>query len=372
MDVLKRWVRRSLGAALAVAGVGALPAAGQTVVDPLYVCIQDEARIAVIDMASGAVVRTIDLTELGFSSNAKPHHIVGEPDGAHWYVSLIGENRVIKLDTSGRVVGQIEMETPGMLALLPGEGFLAVSRSMSAVNPPSSIGVAQLPSLDFDEIDVIFSRPHPMVGAAHGYVYSGSLGESRLAALDLTSETVTLTDIPGGPHALVQFAVSPDGGTLVAATELSGQLMVFDLKAPDRPELVTSVNIGPMAFDPALAGDGAAVWVPVKGANEVAIVETTGWTVVHRIRHDALRQPHAIAFSSDGSRAFVSNNNTPDHMAGGGHEAHGEGAAGIASLVEIDVASREVTNAIQLGRNLTGMGVRVRLPGGGGQDGPPR
>ncbi|MDH3222191.1 MAG: hypothetical protein OEO23_00635 [Gemmatimonadota bacterium] len=359
MGAFRRVVRWSLGAALAVVWGVASPAAGQAVADPLYVCIQDEARIAVIDMATGALVRTIDLTELGFSANAKPHHIVGEPDGAHWYVSLIGENRVIKLDAGGRVVGQAEMETPGMLALLPGEGVLAVSRSMSAVNPPSSVGVARLPSLDFDELDVIFSRPHPMVATSSGYVYSGSLGESRLAALDLASESVTLTDIPGGPHALVQYAVSPDGRTLVAATELSGQLLVFDLATPERPELLTSVDIGPMAFDPAFTADGTAVWVPVKGANEVAIVETTGWTVVHRIRHDALRQPHAIAFSRDGSRAFVSNNNTPDHMAGGGHAAHGEEGAGIASLVVIDVTSHEVTNAIPLGRNLTGMGVRV-------------
>ena len=364
-----QWRRRLAGAALAVlaglAGACAPRTAAQgaqsssAAAELLYVAIQDEAKIAVVDMGARSVRRTIDLTTLGFSPNAKPHHIVVEPDGSAWYVSLIGDNAVVKFDREGNILARRTIETPGMLALHPTEHLLLMSRSMSAVNPPSRIGVASRTDLQGEELDVFFPRPHPMVVAPTGIAYTGSLGVNQLAAIDVDAERVELIDIPGPAHALVQYALSPDGRTLVASTELTGRLLVFDLAAPMRPRLVREVALGPMAFDPAFSPDGRFVWVPVKGANQVAVVETTGWTVVARIEHPAFRQPHQIVFARDGATAFVSNNNTADHMAG--HEAHAAGdLAAVGSLVVIDAASREVVAALALGRNLTGMGTRAR------------
>jgi DNA-binding beta-propeller fold protein YncE len=343
-------------AALLAAGVAG-PLGAQAVADPLYVCVQDEAKIAVVDMASRSVVRTIDLTALGFSSNAKPHHIVGEPDGSFWYVSLIGDNRVIKLDANDRVVAQGTMETPGMMALDPSRDLLIVSRSMSAVDPPRRIGLLDRSDLSGEEVDVFFPRPHPVALSGSGYAYTGSLGVNQMASVDLDGETVELTDIEGTAHALVQFAVSPDGGTLVASTELTGLLLVFDLSTPDEPRQVNSVALGPMAFDPIFTPDGSTVWVPVKGTNEVVVLDVSTWSVVERIRHEGLKQPHAIAFSADGRTAFVSNNNTMDHMAD--HAAHAGMEGGAGALVVIDVATRRVLDALEIGRNLTGMGVRA-------------
>ena len=358
-----------VAAACAPAGSAAQPGSAvppltsaQSVAELLYVCIQDEAKVGVIDMRSRAVVRTIDLTKLGFSPNAKPHHIVVEPDGSFWYVSLIGDNRVLKIDRDDRVVAQLRMETPGMLALHPSDDRLFISRSMSAVNPPPRIGVARRGDLRVEEIDVFFPRPHPVI-ATHTHAYTGSLGVNQLAAVDLASERVELTTIEGTPHAFVQYAISPDGRTLVASAELSGMLLVFDLAVPSKPALVRTVATGPMAFDPVFTPDGRFVYVPVKGANEVAIVETSGWTVVDRIRHPALRQPHQVVFTADGATAFVSNNAKANHMAGpGDHAAHAIGgdALGAGSIVVIDVATRRAVQAIELGKNLTGIGTRAR------------
>jgi DNA-binding beta-propeller fold protein YncE len=351
-------------AGLALWATLAGPVVAQSAPELLYVCVQDEAKIAVVDMGTRAVVRTIDLTKLGFSANAKPHHIVVEPDGSFWYVSLIGENRVLKFDRNDRIVARREMETPGMLALHPAEDLLLISRSMSAVNPPQRIGVARRSDLQGEEVDVFFPRPHPVAVSKSGYAYTGSLGVNQLAAIDLKTEKVELIDIEGAPHALVQYAISADGKTLVASTELTGRLLVFDLADPAKPRLVKSVPTGPMAFDPVFAPDGRTVWVPAKGANEVVVVETTNWTVTNRIKHDALRQPHQIVFSADGRTAFVSNNNKSDHMANpaaaAGHEAHAPATPGAGSLVVIDATARTVTKAIPLGKNLTGIGTRAR------------
>ena len=105
--------RRLLGAALAAA-VCLQPGRARTqAIDPLYVCVQDDAKIAVVDMKTRAVARTIDLQKLGFPATAKPHFVVVEPDGAFWYPSLIGANKVVKFDRRSKIVGQFEMGRRG-------------------------------------------------------------------------------------------------------------------------------------------------------------------------------------------------------------------------------------------------------------------
>ena len=328
--------------------------------DVLYVCVQDDAKIAVVDMRAKSVLRTIDLQKLGFPATAKPHYIVVEADGSHWYVSLIGANRVVKFDRQDRIVGQFEMETPGMLALAG--PVLAVTRSMSAVNPPKRIAILRRDTLQGDELDVIFPRPHPiaaMEANQAGYIYTGSLGVNQLAAVSFADDKVELVSIPGPTHSLVQFAISPDRKTLVGSTDVSGQLLVFSLASPAKPALVKSIDVGKMAFDPTFTTDGRAVWVPVKSTNEIAVIDTASWTVKSRIKDDAFKQPHQIVFSPDGETAFVTNNNKMDHMADPAHAGHAmPGAGGPASLVVIGVKSGRVEKAIELGMNLTGMGRR--------------
>jgi DNA-binding beta-propeller fold protein YncE len=323
----------------------------------LYVCVQDDAKVAVVDMVARAVVRTIDLTQLGFPATAKPHYIVVEPDRSHWYVSLIGANRVVKFDAQDRVAGSFEMETPGMLALA-GATQLLVSRSMSAVNPPKRIAILDRRTMTGDEVDVLFPRPHPMA-VARGFAYTGSLGENRIASIGLENQRVQMIDVAGPTHSLVQFAVSRDERILVATAEISGQVLVFDLAEPARPTLTKSISVGKMAFDPTFTPDGRFVYVPVKSSNEIVVLETQGWTEVRRIKDSALQQPHQIVFSADGSTAFVTNNNKMDHMADPAHAGHampGAAGGGAASLAIVEVASGRVAKAIELGKNLTGMG----------------
>ena len=126
---VKQFVRSAmavLGLVFASVAAGALHAQEG---DLLYVAIQGDAQVAVVDMTTLEEVARIDLQELGFSENAKPHHIAVEPDGSHWYLSLIGENRVLKFDRDNRLVAQAEFEVPGMLAVHPQEDLLLVGRS---------------------------------------------------------------------------------------------------------------------------------------------------------------------------------------------------------------------------------------------------
>jgi YVTN family beta-propeller protein len=251
------------------------------------------------------------------------------------------------------------METPGMLSFTR-DGRLVVSRSMSAVNPPKRVAVIDRAKMTGEEIDILFPRPHP-VAAVGGFAYTASLGVNQLASIDLTSQKVEIIDVPGAAHGFVQFAVSPDRAILAASTEVSGQLMLFDLEPPARPRFFRGIDVGKMAFDPIFTPDGREIWVPVKMSNDIAVIDTKTAKVVERITDPAFKQPHQVVFSYDGKTAFVTNNNKMDHMADPAHAGHDMSKDdGTASLVVVDVPTRKVRKAIPLGKNLTGMGTRAR------------
>ena len=209
-------------------------------------------------MATKAILRTIDLTTLGFPATAKPHYVVVEPDGSHCTaVSLIGANRVVKFDRQGVVAGQFEMETPGMLAF--GDEERLVDAVDERRESAQRIAVLRRTTMQGDELDVLFPRPHP-VAAANGYAYTGSLGVNQIASIQLAEDKVDVMPIAGPSHSLVQFTISPDRKTLVGSTDVSGQLLVFSLAQPAKPALVKSIDVGKMAFDPVYTPDGRFVW----------------------------------------------------------------------------------------------------------------
>jgi len=347
--------------ALIATVVGGLqPAVRAQQSDLLYVCVQDEAKVAIVDTKAKTVVRTIDFQKLGFPATAKPHYVVVEPDASFWYLSLIGANRVVKIDKQDKIVGQYEMETPGMLTLA-GNNRLVVTRSMSAVNPPKRIAIIDRTTMKGEEIEVLFPRPHPVAATPAGYAYTGSLGVNQVASIELASQRVGITNLPGPTHSLVQFAASHDGSILVATTDVTGQVLVFDLSAPASPKLFKTIDVGKMAFDPVFSPDEKEVWVPVKSTNELVIIDVKKGAETARIKSEHFKQPQQIVFSPDGTTAFVTNNNKMDHMADpamAGHDMPGMDATG--ALVVIDVKTRKVEKAIPLGKNLTGMGTRAR------------
>jgi DNA-binding beta-propeller fold protein YncE len=355
---------------LITVSAGRVAAQGSTP-DLLYVCNQDDASVAVVDIGTLTVVRTVRLQDHGFGPNAKPHHIVVEPDGSFWYVSLIGENRVLKFDRDDRLVGQVTFETPGMLALHPDRDLLFVGRSMTAVNPPQRIGA--IPRSTFagiEEIDIFFPRPHAMaVGPASGVVYTASLGVNQLASVDVAAERVELLDVPGPQHALMQFTISADGRTMVASGELSHQMLVFDLTDPMKPKLSSTIDVGPQPFDPLYSRDGRWVYVGNKAANTITVLDMQKAAVAKVLEGAGIAQPHGTVLSPDGRYVFVSNNNLKDAghaMHGGGQQPTASTKGGAGTVVVIDARTNEIVKVIEVGRNATGIGARQPRGGGAG------
>ena len=332
----------------------ASPTEAPRAAERVYVANQSSASVSVIDAGSGEVVATIDVMEFGFDANSRPHHTAVDPDGGHWYVSLIGGGHVLRFNAGNELVGRAPFETPGLLAIDPSSGMLYVGRSMMAVNPPQRIGVIDPEDMGIEELDVFFPRPHALaVDPDTERVFAASLVENRFAILSETSGQLDLVDVNGPPHTFVQFALSPDRRHLVATAQLTGKLLVFDAADPDAG-LVAEVDVGTQPWHPVFSPDGDRVYFGAKDDDAVIVVETAGWTVLQRITAPGIVEPHGSVVTADGRYLFVSNRNlkgtyTPTREV--------ENNADVGTVVKIDTRTYEVVQTIEVGAYPAGISI---------------
>jgi len=337
--------------------------------DPVlvYVANQASGKVTVVNAATDSIVATVDFTALGFSAHPKPHHIVVEPDGSYWYVSLVGDNAVVKLDRANRVVAKAETVTPGLLAIDRTSDLLYATRSMSAVSAPARIAVINRKTMTPEEVEVLVSRPHGLAIAPDGkHAYVASLGTNQIAVYDATREQVAIVEVPGGDtsQVMVQLAVSPDGRTLVATSQLTGKLLVFDLADVSKPKLVQRVSTGDWPWLVTFTPDGAEVWVPNQRSNDVTVVDARRWSVITTVKGD-FAQPDGIAISGDGKLVFVANHNTDNVMNMGGISMAMPMAGMTAApgrLIVIDAKRRAVVGRVDTAPDGAGLGVAGGKP----------
>lgn len=340
------------------------PAASQAQSTNLYVCNQGEATVSIIDMKSQTVETTVDLKERGFSENAKPHHVVAEPDGEYWYVTLIGENTILKFNRDNEIVGRISsFEVPGLLALGPAKSNrLYVGRSMSAVDPPKSIGIIDRDSMAVvDRVDTFFPRPHPIVVRNDGaYAFFASLATNQLMGMNTETGETELTRLGGETQTLVQFAMTPDGDTLIAGGQRTGDLLLFDATRAPKLSVTDTLQVGKQPWHPVITSDGTTAYVPNKESHSISVVGLDNAAVTATIEGEGLAQPHGAVLSADEQYLFVSNNNR-----NGTYTPRGENSdAGTITVIDTD--THEITKVIEVGTYPTGIGShggnRVRMP----------
>ena len=347
------------GMAVRIAGADPSPALRQYV----YVCNQSSATISLIDIETLEVAGTVDLAKFGFDKNAKPHHVVAEADGSFWYVSLIGAGKVLKFNHANELVAQAHFEAPGMLALHPTEDLLFVGRSMKAVNPPQRIGIIERSTMEIEEVDVFFPRPHALAVDPRGdYIYVGSLSVNQFLSMNIETGEIHLFDVDGDTHTFVQFALSPDGRRMVVGGELTGLAFIFDTTDPADVKLIDRVPVNAAPWHPVFSPDGRYAYFGNKRANTVTVLDVEKREVVRVIEGEGLSQPHGIALSPDGKRLFVSNNNlrsgmsmkTNEHAQHDAKPAQDEERPG--TLVVVNAKTFTIEKVIELGFNATGMG----------------
>ncbi len=350
-------------------------AAPQAMVDDaeyVYVCNQAAATVSVIDVETLEVVGTVDLAQFGFDKNAKPHHIAVESDGAHWYVSLIGANRVLKFNKANELMGTAEFEAPGMLAMHPDEDVLFVGRSMMAVNPPQRIGMIETEDMDIEELDVFFPRPHALIVEPRGkFVYSGSLAVNQFLSMNIETGETNLERLDGEmTHTLVQFAITPDGSRMVVGGQMTGEAFIFDTSNPEDVKLLKTVKVNGAPWHPVISADGRFAYFGNKQTDTVTVLDIEKGEVADGISGKGLSQPHGSALSKDGKKLFISNNNLNggymamdhskmDHSNMDHSKMNEEKENVVGTLVVIDTESREIEKIIELGFYPSGVGTNL-------------
>ena len=330
----------------------------------LYAANQSVALVSVIDMDTKHVIRTVDLQEYGLPENASPHDVAVEPDGSHWYVSAIAANQILKFNRNNDLVERIDFVRPGLLALDPDGENLYAARSMAAVSPPQAIGVIRRSDMSFEEVGIFLPRPHALaVRPGTGMVYTASLAVNQIASFNPEDEAVELYELGGGrQHTVVGFAVSPDGRWMVATTELTASVFVFDLdRAPDMTPVDTiTVNAAP--WHPVFTPDGRWVYVGNNRDNTVNVIDMETRTLAEVIEGNGLAQPHGAAVSPDGRFVYVSSRNLEmseddsrvGHMYTPRYDLGDNARAG--TVVVIDTESQEIVKIIEIEGYGAGLG----------------
>ncbi len=324
----------------------------------LYVANQSAATISVIDVRSQELVETLDLQQLGFTAKAKPHHITAEPDGSAWYVSLVGDGYVVKFDRNNRVVGKAAMVTPGLLTVDPTSDLLYATRSMSAVNAPSSIGIIHRSSMGPAEVvDVVLGRPHGVTADPRGhFAYVGGMVDNEIATVNGATGEVSLTQVPGDMgHMYVALSSSPDGKWVTATTQMTSQLQVYDATTPGKLSLARTLSVPSQPWHEAWTRDGSELWFPNQKDNSVTVVDTRTWKVADVIKGNGLAEPHGIAISPDQKYVFVSNHNLQGVYVPRTGRTGGTGGTG--TVVVIERKTRKIVKVIETDVDPVGMAV---------------
>jgi YVTN family beta-propeller protein len=329
-------------------------AAGQGERQILYVANQGAARVTRIDMATNTVIDTVDLQKLGFTANASPHDIAVEPDGSYWYVSLISDGKVVKLNRDNQVVGAASMEVPGMMHMHPSNGRLYVTHSSSAVNPPPRIGIVQRSTMAIEELDVFVPRPHA-IGLDHdgSFGYVGSLGENRIASINTGTEEVSLSNLDGPTHAIVQFAMAHDGKTMAGSAQLTNQVMFFDVSTPPSVKLIKAIPVNAQPWHPVYSRDGRRLYVGNYAANTVTIIDVATMQVSRVIQGEGIAEPYVAYVSPDDRFLYVSNRNLK-----GTYVSKTNPGQPVGTVVVIDPALGTIIKVIEVPASPTGMSSR--------------
>jgi YVTN family beta-propeller protein len=361
MNPSSAWIRGVvLVVLLALGGCdGSGPDSPSNPANALYVCNQPDATISIIDPASHEVATTVDLTEYDFEADAKPHHVVVEPDGSAWYVSLIGDNVVAKFNAKNGLIGTVTFESPGMLSLHPTEDLLYAGHTMSLPGVPANIAVIQrsdmTPVGDAEEVKlpVPIDRPHGMkVSPTGDYAYASSLSANKIVAIDTETQQVQSPVTLPGPHQFyVQLDIAADGQTAYITGDQGNQVQVLDLGSPAQPTLKNSLTVDGRPWHPQLSDDGSTLYFGSKATNTVTALDASSGLDTTTIEGRGLANPHGSALSPDGRFLYISNANP-----NGSYES--SSGEDVGTVVVIDTQTREVQTVVEVGKEPAGINTR--------------
>lgn len=339
---------------------GQEPAAGTTSEGAsgyvLFVGLESEDAVAIVDPASGEVIRKIPV---GVSTEdiEGVHALTLAPDGRHYYLSIAHGwpyGSVWKMTTSDdNLVARTNVGLfPATSAITPDGMWLFVANynlhgdpqtdTVSVVHAPTMTEVKQIP---------VCTKPHGLVASNDGssvYVSctrDNVLKRISLSTLSVVDSTSTLTETDRAEGKVCYpagLALSKDDRRLYVACHRHGEIRVMPTDQLGTFTDAIPVGEGPylIKVDPA----GERLYVPNRNSQSFTVIDLASHTVI-ATKPSSATHPHTFTFGPDGT-VFLS------------MESH---AVVPGAIDVIDPATLETLRSIPVGLQATGAGV-VELP----------
>lgn len=338
------------GAADRPAGTAARPSGAPARV--LFVGLESEDAVAVVDPVAGAVLRKIPV---GVSTEDVEgvHALTVSPDGEHYYLSMAHGwpyGSVWKMTTAAdSLVARTNVGLfPATMAITPDGTWLFVANynlhgdpaldSVSAVHAPTMTEVKQ--------IDVC-TKPHGMVASHNGTaVYVSCTKDDVLKRISVaTLEVVDSTNMLGEADRAAGrtcypagLALALDDSEIYVACHRANEIRVM---RTDRLGAVTdAIGTGAGPYLIRVDPTGERLWVPNRNGQSYTVIDLASKSAV-ATNPTSASHPHTFAFDGEG-RAYLSM----------------ESKAVVPGAVDvIDVGTLETVRSIEVGLQATGLGV---------------
>ena len=264
----------------------------------VYVSGDKSSTITVIDTATDRVAQNI---EIGKTLNG----LAMKPDGRLLLAAVYGDDRVAFVDTATpAVVGTVTVPKPHAIAIRPDGKFAYVA---SQEPGHFALGVIDLEERKVARMIPLDKTPRDVEFGYDGkHLYLTLAGVNAIEVLDPLSDRV-VKEIPTGPspHIAGYFRGSTVG---VGVVQGPGELLIFD---PATNTAVRSVAVGKQPHWVATTSDGTRAYVTNEGSDSVSVVDlATGQTsliAVGSAPRKVVVQPIAAAAPKREAKVSISN-----------------------------------------------------------------
>lgn len=333
----------------------------------MFIGAQNEDKVTVVDLEKMTVTRYINVGTLPDATTPpeSPHNLVLSPDGRYLYVNLIVRGRIEKYDArTFEKLGETGVGSQPAQIIITRDGTTLYVSNFNYTGELTF--VVRVDAATMRVTDTLYDvgyAPHSLaLSSNERFLYSINPGGEDVTEIELSTASVVrrfpispgvpIKPIGGIKYEPYHGLISADGKELLVTCRQSGEVRIINLATG---AVTDSIPVGKSPLICGLTPDGSQLWVPNSGANSVSIIDLSSRTVIETVQN-LLTQPHAVAFSTDGKKAFVSCENRSGGSSSHHPIAGEEKAPGI--LYVIDTSTLHILQQLEIGSFATGIAVQ--------------